>query len=63
MKIKRFQRHGNSRAIVVDKPILEMLGIDENTIVVLRTDGKSLIIEVAADQEAARRKFETGKNS
>ena len=28
--IKKLQSHGNSQALVIDKPIMEMLGIDPN---------------------------------
>lgn len=28
---KKLSKHGNSLALVIDKPILELLGIDENT--------------------------------
>ncbi len=43
--IKKLSRHGNSLAIVIDKPILELLSIDEGTELRIRTDGKSIIIE------------------
>jgi len=31
MMIKKLSKHGNSLALVIDKPILELLGIDEET--------------------------------
>lgn len=43
--IKKLSRHGNSLAIVIDKPILELLLIDEGTELRVRTDGKNIIIE------------------
>jgi len=36
--------HGNSAALIIDKPILELLNIDLNTPLEIKTDGRSLII-------------------
>jgi len=41
---KRLARHGNSLAIVIDKPILELLSIDEDTVLQISTDGNKIII-------------------
>ena len=43
MLTKKLARHGNSRALVIEKPILDLLGIDEETEFLLHTDGVSLI--------------------
>lgn len=42
---KKLSRIGNSLAIVVDKPIREVLGWGRETIVKLSTDGRRLVIE------------------
>lgn len=42
--VKRLIQHGNSAALVIDKPILEMLNISYETTFELTTDGKSLIL-------------------
>ena len=42
--IKKLSKYGNSKALVIDKPILELLDIDENTDLVITTDGKSLVV-------------------
>jgi len=43
--VKKFVRHGNSLAIVIDKPILELLNIDEGTSLEISTeDGRTLKI-------------------
>lgn len=42
--IKKFIKHGNSLALVIDKPILEMLHISADTQVELVTNGDSLLI-------------------
>jgi len=44
MLTKKLARHGNSRALVIEKPILDLLGIDDNTFLQLHTDGESLIL-------------------
>lgn len=41
---KKLARHGNSNAILLDKPILELLNITEHTQLKITTDGTSLII-------------------
>ena len=42
--IKKLVSHGNSAALIIDKPILQLLKVDENTSFELTTDGKNLII-------------------
>lgn len=49
--IKRLARHGNSRALVIEKPILDLLGIDDSTLLQLHTDGESLILTPVTDEE------------
>jgi antitoxin component of MazEF toxin-antitoxin module len=43
--VKKLTKHGNSLAILIDKPILELLNITEDTRINLRTDGTNIIIE------------------
>jgi antitoxin component of MazEF toxin-antitoxin module len=42
--IKKLVSHGNSAALVIDKPIMDLLNVDMNTPLEVSTDGKSLII-------------------
>ncbi len=42
---KKLSAIGNSLGIVIEKPILELLDIDRDTELDLRTDGERLIIE------------------
>ncbi len=42
--IKNLQKHGNSQALVIDKPIMEALGIDSDTQLQVTVSGNSLII-------------------
>jgi antitoxin component of MazEF toxin-antitoxin module len=37
-------QHGNSAAIIIDKPIMELLNFDIDTPLEISTDGKNLII-------------------
>jgi antitoxin MazE len=55
--IKRLTRHGNSMALVIDRPILDLLKIDDETPLDVSTDGKSLTISPAKPSER-RKKFE-----
>ena len=43
--IKTLTKHGNSRALVIDKAILDLLNITDETPLEITTDGKKLIIE------------------
>jgi len=42
--IKTLTKHGNSLALVIEKPILELLHIDQTTGLNISTDGTSLVI-------------------
>jgi antitoxin MazE len=42
--IKKLVTHGNSAALIIDKPILDLLKVDMNTPLEVSTDGKNLII-------------------
>lgn len=55
--VKKLTRHGNSLALVIDKPVLDLLRIDQDTPLDITTDGKRLIVSPAT-ASARRRKFE-----
>ncbi len=44
LMLKKLSKYGNSTTLVIDKAILELLNMDESSMVKLQTDGKSLII-------------------
>ena len=44
MKQKRLVKYGNSNALVIDKPILQLLKIDETSELEISTDGESIIL-------------------
>ncbi len=41
---KKLTKHGNSLALVIDKPVLELLKIDQDTLLEIATDGTVLMI-------------------
>ncbi len=49
--VKKLTRHGNSRALVLDKSTMDLLGIE--SWVSITTDGSKLIIEPAAPEQIA----------
>ncbi len=53
--IKRLTKHGNSLALVIDKAVLELLNIDDETPLDISTDGKILLVTPVRD---AKRKQE-----
>ena len=52
--IKRLTKHGNSLALVIDRPILELLGIDAETPLSVTTDGSHLVVSPAAREKEER---------
>jgi len=53
--VKRLTRHGNSLALVIDKGVLELLGIGPDTPLAISTDGTCLIV---APVRSAKRRAE-----
>ena len=47
--IKKMVQHGNSAAIIIDKPIMELLDFDLDTPLEISTDGKNLIVSPITD--------------
>jgi antitoxin component of MazEF toxin-antitoxin module len=58
--VKKLTKHGNSFALVIDRPILELLNIDPETPLDVSTDGKQLIVAPAKASER-RKKFEDAR--
>ena len=52
--IKKLTPIGNSLGIIIERPILELLGIDRNTPLEVKTDGKGLIIRPAVSEHGER---------
>lgn len=53
--IKTLVNHGNSSALIIDKPILELLNIEPDTPLEISTDGKNLIISPINDSKKAKK--------
>ena len=53
--IKKLSKHGNSLALVIDRSILELLGIDERTALELSTDGEALVVAPVRDKKRKKR--------
>ena len=57
--VKKLVRHGNSLALVIDKPILDLLKITEETPLEIETlDGRSLQVKPFLDGKAPREKVQ-----
>lgn len=57
--LKKLVKFGNSTALVVDKAILELLGMAEGSVVKLTTDGKSLTITPHVNESSQEKPSQT----
>ncbi len=46
---KHLTNHGNSAALVIEKPIMDLLGITMKTPLEITTDGRSLVISPVSE--------------
>lgn len=60
--LKKLTKHGNSLALVIDRPILDLLRIDSDTPLDISTDGRRLIV-APAKASARRDKFEAAQRT
>ncbi|MBL8232211.1 MAG: hypothetical protein JNL98_27195 [Bryobacterales bacterium] len=58
--LKKLTKHGNSLALVIDRPILDLLRFDADTALEISTDGDRLIIS-ASEPSPRRKKFEAAQ--
>jgi antitoxin MazE len=56
--IKKLTKHGNSWALIIDKPVLDLLNIDPETPLEISTDGQTLVV-TPAKQGARKARFES----
>jgi antitoxin MazE len=49
--LKKLTKHGNSLALVIDKGVLELLNIDDQTPLEISTDGTLLLISPVRDEK------------
>ena len=52
--IKKLTAVGNSLGLIIERPILDLLNIDKETALEVRTDGEALIIRPARKDRKAR---------
>ena len=57
--LKKLTKHGNSLALIIDRPILDLLHVDAETQLEITTDGKRLIVAPAAP--ATHRQFDAAQ--
>ncbi|MCC6151304.1 MAG: AbrB/MazE/SpoVT family DNA-binding domain-containing protein [Planctomycetes bacterium] len=55
--VKTLVKHGNSYALIIDKPIMDLLKITPETPLEITTDGNALVMSPEADPKR-REKFE-----
>lgn len=53
--IKKLVAHGNSAALIIDKPIMDLLKVDMKTLLEISTDGRSLIISPVENDKREKR--------
>lgn len=53
--VKKLVSHGNSAALIIDKPIMDLLKVDMNTPLEITTDGKNLIISPVRDEKREKK--------
>ena len=51
LMIKTLTKHGNSYALVIDKPILDLLKIRPDTPLTISTDGKKLLVSPEVEDD------------
>lgn len=53
--IKKLVSHGHSAALIIDKPILQLLKVEMDTPLEITTDGKNLIVSPVEDASREKR--------
>lgn len=59
---KKLVKHGNSLAIVIERPILELLGMTADSVLDVSTDGKKLFVTVSESESKGTNGASTGSN-
>jgi antitoxin component of MazEF toxin-antitoxin module len=60
--VKKLVNHGNSKALVVDKALLDLLDIKDETAVEITTNGRSFTVAPVRSAEENNRIFEAALN-
>lgn len=56
--VKRLRKVGNSSALLLDKAVMELVGLQENAQVVLTVEGGSLIVTPAQPRPVSPQRFQ-----
>jgi antitoxin component of MazEF toxin-antitoxin module len=59
--LKKLTKHGNSLALIIDRPILDLLKINAETALDISTDGTRLIVAPAAAPLARKDRFDAAQ--
>ncbi len=59
--IKKLAKHGNSLALIIDRPILELLRIDQDTPLEVTTDGRAIFLRPVKDETHRERVRQVAK--
>lgn len=54
---KKLTKHGNSYALIIERPILELLGIDSDTLLQISTPDGSSIVITPVKSKTEKKKF------
>lgn len=49
--VKKIIQHGNSSALIIDKPIMELLHVNDDTLLKISTDGSNIIISPVKNKD------------
>ena len=53
--VKTLSKHGNSLALIIDRAILELLKIEQDTPLEISTDGERLVVKPIRDESRRNR--------
>ncbi len=53
--VKKLTKHGNSHALVIDRPIMDLLKINAETPLEISTDGAVLIVTPVLDEKRQKK--------
>jgi hypothetical protein len=55
---RKLKKHGDKLALVIEKSVLDLLGIEANTLLSITTDGQCLIV-APAKKKVRRKRFQS----
>jgi len=55
MIVKKLTRQGNSSALVIDRPLMKLMDIDNDTELKITVKGRKMIVEPLTDEERKAR--------